>query len=98
MRTSLRPRSTNRLDPLDRSRDANEPRVFFRDGDERLDVTVVERTLDSLMKIAWCHASGRSTTDVEGVVVFIGGGFILIDVLVDTVDAALDPRVRDVRA
>ncbi len=35
---------------------------------------------------------------IAGVVVFIGGGFILIDFLVDTLDASLDPRVRDVRA
>jgi hypothetical protein len=28
-------------------------------------------------------------------VVFIGGGFLLIDFLADTRDASLDPRVRD---
>jgi hypothetical protein len=31
-------------------------------------------------------------------VVFMGGGFILIDLLVDTRGASLGPRVRDVHA
>jgi hypothetical protein len=35
---------------------------------------------------------------VAGVVVFIGGAFSLTDVPVDTRDAWLDPRLRDVRA
>jgi len=41
---------------------------------------------------------GADLGAIAGAVVFIGGGFILTDFLVDTRDASLDPRVRDVRA